>query len=439
MRAAIDADFNADSRALSVKLEIYFHGPTAPPLTITKDDYLIDATWLEESAADSSNPFGAVSSNEFSFRLFNKEGIFSPTNAYGPYFNLIKTGVLIIPYIKPEDLEEEVAWEKLGEYFVTDWAAAITGAFADVIANDIWQQIFNSPAPPYLIEPDVPFYIAMQNIYNLMGYAVEVSPVLNEMLTYSFIAGDPLNFTQEIATGALSFCTSNKAGKPIIAPYISTRPVRALLTDDTQIKVASVVPQSTAYDGVELTYSMPQIIEQEQLIDISDFEAPSGLFQLQNISFNTGPVWQVAYIGLQSTSAKVVNFVASPWNISLSINNSGSVGALTISAYGKIIGFTNITLTDNAANPIKVSSRYIQGYAYAQYYRNVLANVIADTVPVLTLSIRGNPLLAIGDIVQVQSLKYNLNYTGFIKRMVYRYDGSLSCEITLLNEAFLQV
>ena len=85
MRAATDADFNSRSRQIELKLDIYFDGMMTTPFTVSKSDYLIDAEWLEEISADSSNPLGVISSNELSFRLFNKDGIFSPTNTLSPH------------------------------------------------------------------------------------------------------------------------------------------------------------------------------------------------------------------------------------------------------------------------------------------------------------------------------------------------------------------
>lgn len=63
MRPLVDADFNAASREISMRLDIYLD---ETPLEVTKQNYLIDSSWLEEGSADSSNPFGAVSSNELS-------------------------------------------------------------------------------------------------------------------------------------------------------------------------------------------------------------------------------------------------------------------------------------------------------------------------------------------------------------------------------------
>ena len=51
MRVITDADFDNISRYLSLKLEIFFD---TVPLVVTKENYLIDASWLEEAGTDYS-------------------------------------------------------------------------------------------------------------------------------------------------------------------------------------------------------------------------------------------------------------------------------------------------------------------------------------------------------------------------------------------------
>lgn len=438
MRAAIDADFNADSRALSVKLEIYFDGP----LTVSKDDYLIDASWLEEGSAESTNPFGAVSSNELSFRLYNENGMFSPTNTSSPYFGKIKPGVLVVPFIRPEDTDEEVEWEKLGEYYVTGWDAAITGTYADITANDKWQDIFSSAAPNYPVERNVTHKQSFDNIFSLMGHEVLVSEGLNKLLLFSFIEGTPLNFIEEIATGAIAFCTCNKQGTPIIEPFIKDREVRAVLTDSNQIKTVMANQSITkAYDGVEFTYGIPQISEQDKLVDLQKLEVPVGISALNNIAFGKGPVWRLKYITVDSTlnEVKLAGCTSSPWLLNVLLDNTHTEpNIIGLSAYGTTLLFTDIVLADSVSKLLQVNSRYVQEAEYAQQYKAILEAFVNNAVPTLSLSIRGNPLLNIGDRVIVQSTKYQLNYDGVIQRLSYSYVGGLSCEMTLLNNALLQ-
>ena len=71
-------------------------------------------------------------------------------------------------------------------------------------------------------------------------------------------------------------------------------------------------------------------------------------------------------------------------------------------------------------------------------YKTVLNAFVNSTIPLLTVSVRGNPLLNIGDRISIQSTRYNLIFDGVIQRMKYAYNGSLSCEMTLLNNSIIQ-
>ena len=435
MRPLVDADFNAASREISMRLDIYLD---EIPLEVTKQNYLIDSSWLEEGSADSSNPFGAVSSNELSFRLYNDNGIFSPTNPSSPYFGKIRNGIKVIPYIKVEGTE----WEQLGEYFVTDWEAAITGTYADVITNDQWYQIFSSAAPNYPVTLSLPFNEMLYDVYDLMGHSIQVSEELTEILPVAFIEGTPLDFTQEILTGALAFCTCDKVGRLVILPFISNRPVRAVLTDADQIKVVNAKQSTTkTYEGVELTYVIPSYTEVSKVVELTDIEVAPGTTKILNIASSSTPVLKHTLVDIQSTLEKVslVTYTASSQLVSFEILNPSQVSvAASLSVYGIPVIFTDVVVSDNSTTLLKVKSSYIQTVEYAMKYRELLENVVNSPVPFLTLSIRGNPLLNIGDRVQVNSTNYNLFFDGVIQRMSYNYDGGLSCEMTLMNSSILE-
>lgn len=435
MRPLIDADFNATSREIFMRLDIYLD---EIPLEVTKENYLIDASWLEEGSADSSNPFGAVSSNEFSFRLYNENGLFSPTNTSSIYFGKIRNGLKIVPFIRAIDTD----WQQLGEYFVTDWSAAITGTYADVTANDKWYQIFNSIAPNYPVLLNIPFKSLLSEVYTMMGYEVEISDELIEILPVAFIEGTPLDFTQEILSGALAFCTCNKVGLPVIYPFSSSRNIRATITDSDQIKAVSVTQSTTkTYDGVELTYALPSYTESSKLVELTDLEVPAGYSNVLNVLSTSTPVLKHTLVSIQSTLEKIslVKYTASSQLLSFELFNPSEVTvAASLSMYGIPVIFTEVVLTDNGTSLLKFNSRYIQTATYASKYKELLGNVVDSTVPFLNLSVRGNPLLDIGDRIQVSSAKYNLFFDGIIQRMAYTYDGGLTCEMVLMNSAVLE-
>lgn len=434
MRAATDADFNNGGRYFDYKLDIYFD---STPLTVTKVDYLIDVDWLEEGSAESSNPFGVVSSNELSFRLFNKEGMFSPTNASGPYFGKIKSGILVVPSIKPLYDDDEVDWVMLGKFYVTGWGAQITGAYADITANDRWHQIFNNKLPNYPISIGKTY---SEFLTEVLGAEVNVDAALAEVLPYAFVEGTYKSFLQEVSAAALSYVTSNKQGDPVIGAFTGNAAQRAILTDADQIKTVSAKQSITrAYDGVELRYNTPQISAPEKLVEFTGLVLPVGQTSFENVTLTKGPLWNIAAIEVISPSDAVTleDFRATQWLANMSLNASAKTTA-SIALYGRVLNLIDLILTDEADRLLKVTNKYVQSNAYAEFYKGVINSFIASDIPTLALSVRGNPLLNIGDRVLVQSTKYNLSFDGIIQRMSYKYAGGLSCDMLLLNNDILQ-
>ena len=192
VRDATDEDFNAHSRCILLKLDIFFDGLQNEPLTVTRSDYLIDAELLEEAGAEDSNPLGAISANELSFSLYNDSGIFSPTNTNSPYYGKIKTNVPIIPYMKPElDEVTDVNWIKMGKYYVSDWNATVTGAAASITAEDKLQQVFLEPAPVIPVGLNKTQAAFFQEVFEALGYAAKISQSLNATILYNFTDGQP--------------------------------------------------------------------------------------------------------------------------------------------------------------------------------------------------------------------------------------------------------
>ena len=440
-RAATDADFNGQSRYLEVKLEIFFDGIGGTPLSITKADYLIDADWLEEGSAESSNPFGNVSSGELNFRLFNKNGMFSPTNTAGPYYGKIKTGTPVKLFIKPIYDNEEVEWTQLGKYYVTGWDAAVTGTYADIVANDEWYHIFSSPLPNYPVGLNKTYRTFLTEVLLAAGYVVDVDALLTTILPYAFVDGSTQEFLKAVTAAALAYVTCTKTGDPKIGAFIAPRLTRATLTDSDQIKSISAKQSIIkSYNGVELKYSVPQVGEPVKLIDLVNVPIINGPNELTNIAFNNGPLWQISSISLRADNDDITlnGFTATPWSITVRIDNNSPSLVTDMSVAGKILNLTDVVMADNVSKLLKVSSKYIQNQSYATYYNTILKAFVSNNTPLLSLSVRGNPLLNIGDKVIVHSDKYNVAFTGVIQRMAYKYAGSLSCEMVLLNMEVLQ-
>lgn len=443
IRDATDEDFNAHSRCILLKLDIFFDGLQNEPLTVTRSDYLIDAELLEEAGAEDNNPLGAISANELSFSLYNDNGIFNPTNPESPYYGKIKTNVPIIPYMKPDmDDGTEVNWIKMGVYYVSDWNATITGAAASITANDKLQQVFLEPAPVIPVGLNKTQEDFFQEVFDALGYAANISKDLNATLLYTFTEGEQKKFLQEMLQGAIAYCTCDKNGDIVIEPLDGNKPLRATLTDSDQI-ISVDAKQSIikTYGGVELTYVLPQLTEAVQLLQIKEANVPAGVFTHNKVAFSKGPAKTITnvYALTENKEVTIVDYVNSPWDITLVTKNESTQTTSDLAVYGIAVDFVQSILTDNALNVLKVTNRYVQTTDYAKQYKAMLEAFVNSDMPTLTLQVRGNPLLNIGDKIRVQSTNYNLDFTGILQRIKYNYVGSLSCEITLLNSEILEV
>ena len=442
-RDAVDQDFNTPSRQIVMRLDIFFDGLQSDPLIITKDNYLMDATLLEEIGAEDSNPLGTISANELSFSLYNSDGIFSPTNTNSPYYGKIKTNVLIIPYIRPETTDNtEVNWIKMGEYYVSNWNATVTGAAASITADDKLQQVFLEPAPVIPVGLNRTQAAFFQEVFDALGYAAKISQDLNATLLYTFTEGEQKKFLQEMLQGAIAYCLCDKNGDIIVEPLNGSKPLRATITDADQIiSVDATQSLIKSYGGVELTYVLPQLTEAVQLLQMKEVNIPPGVFTHNKVSFNRGPIKTITsmYTLTKGKEVAIIDYTSSPWDITFTTKNEGTQVLSDLVVYGVAVDFVQAILADSTTNVLKVKNRYIQNTEYAHKYKNILEAFVNSDMPTLTLQVRGNPLLNVGDKIRVQSERYNLDFTGVLQRINYKYAGSLSCEITLLNSSILEV
>ena len=442
MRVATDADFNSRSRHIDLKLDIYFDGPSATPLTVSKSDFLIDAEWLEEITADSSSPLGVVSSNELTFRLFNKDGMFSPTNVLSPYYGKIKAGIGIKLSVRPIDALEEVEWVLLGAYLTTGWDAQITGTYADITANDIWYYIFNTAMVDYPVTKDITYHTLLTEVFSLIGYPVTIDTALDTVLPYAFISKSTKSFIKDILSASLSFATCSKDGMPIIEAFVKPRTLRATLTDADQIKSMSVKQSITrAHDGVELSYVIPNLSELTNLVTVTNLTVPVGTTTVSGIEYQNSPVWDVLTVIVRDASGKVSlsNYQSTQDTISITVNNVGNTSIpINVYVYGQYIELASVILSDNGAAPLKISNKYIQSVEHANVVKSVMQKYNDQDIPTLTVPIRGNPLLSIGEKVNLSSAKYNVNFTGIIQRLSYKYNGSLDCVMSVINAAIFE-
>lgn len=438
-RLVTHEDYNQSSREILMKVDIYFNGKSNPPLTVLRGNYLVSGDILEESGAETANPLGAVSSNELTFSLYNEEGKFNPANTSSIYYGQIKLGLLVKPYFKIND-PDIIEWDPMGEFYVADWIATPSGIQAEVTAYDKLQSVFRQKTPIVKIEENQTFFDFFTRTFEALNCPAIISEDLTQELLFTYLEGPPLDFLQQMVHGSITYCNCDKQGQVRIKPFSNTEEAVVTFTDSDQI-MDIVIQQSVVktYDGVELTYYIPQVSEQTEILGISKLNTPTGTKEHEVMAFQKTPVKLVSSLSAtaKDSNIKVIDYTYSPSEITITTENLNNAIEASYSVSGIVISNIEAKLTDDVGSLLKIDNIYVQSVAQATQYKNILNAFTANPIPIVEMTIRGNPLLNIGDKITIQSNKYSLNYTGIILRAKYIYIGSLTCELTLLNSLIL--
>lgn len=441
-RDATEADYNAPSRSIELKFDVYFNGLSAAPLEITRENYLIDGDILEEACADSSNPFGEVSANEISFSLYNESGMFNPTNTDSPYSGRIRIGVPIKAYMRPSVAGADVNWDELGTYYVSDWTAAITSTSAYVTACDKMYDVFSLPQTKLRVSSDTSMHDLFVDFFKELGVEAEVDKQLVEELVYAYNIASNSKFLNELSVGAQSFVFCNRQGVPTVKYARGKQDVAYTLKDTDQIiSVSSKQSALLEYDGVEVIMNEPQQSAEVQILSIKDVVVPPGITKNDLVSFSEMPVVKLIKASSIGTGkVRLRDIKATSLDVTFeAVNEDTKDATCNIEMYGTCIETVSSTFASSGGNPLKVDNLYIQKRKYAEKFQRFLQAYITNNVPVLELTIRGNPKYQPGDKLHIVSEKYNLDYTGILLRQQFKYNGALSSTIKVFNSKILEV
>lgn len=430
MATSTDAMYNSDSRYIHAKYLIYF---TSVPLEVTKSDYLVSSSLLEESAKISDSPFGDVTSNEITLALYNDDGIFNPQNDKGQYYNKIKQGVKIEAFIRPDDVDE---WDKMGVFYVTEWTTDSSGMLANVTANDALYSILNGGVPSFPVYHNRSVQLFAEDFFSKFGKEVIVDPSISISIPYLYTSGYTSNkdLLTDIMNAALCSCFCNHDGDIVIKSRLSDDEQRAEITDNDQIVSATIRQSVTnSYDSVVVQCNTKQGSADETLLSISELEVLPGETIVDTTAFSNVPVLSVKSVGTTSTDTpvSVSSFSASASEFTCRLL-SDKRATVSVEVIGKYLETITSTVGEATNATLEVSNEFIQLKSTAQRVRSYGTSYVEANVPTLELTVRGNPKFQIGDKIHVNSSKYKLDYTGVLCKAEYTYEGSLSCNIMLM-------
>ena len=437
MSTSTDLMYNADSRYLHVMYKIYFSSINI--LEVTKANYLVSSSGLEESYKASDSPFGDVTSNEISFTIFNDNGIFNPSNTSSPYYGLIKKGIKVEAFIRPNEVTE---WDPLGVYYVTEWYTNSSGMTADVTANDSLYNVINGSVPPMPVYRNIPFVDFADEYFSYFGLSAIIDESLkSEIIPFIYTSEHSNNkaFLTDLMEGLLADCFCDHDGNIRILSKVSKRTVRATITDNDQI-ISVMVKQSitTNYDSVVVTYNKCQESIEQSLVELAALALTPGINSTGKLIMSKHPVLSIKSLKtVGSSSAKVTSFSATAKDFTGSVQSTDTT-SVSLDVIGTVLDTVSITVGDSGDAPLSIESEFIQDEVRANAVLDYAKDYVDANMPILEVTVRGNPKLQLGDMIRVSSSKYKTDYIGIINKISYEYSGSLSSKITLIDASDLE-
>lgn len=440
MRPSIEADYNAESRQIEFKIEIYFNGVSALPLVVTRDDYLIDCNLLEELCSDSDIFIGSPSANEFSFTLYSEKGLFNPINTTGTYYGKIKIGLPLKVYCRPI-IKEGLEWDLLGTYYVSNWSTDITGITADISALDKMSDYLAIDTFFVPIKKDITYMQFIQEVFTILFLPLTILGNLVGRLSYAYIGTTFKQFLNNFLISTLSFLYLDRLEVPTLQTLQYKKDSVKEVTDSNQIfSIKAKQSIITNYDGITVTGHQPQISDIKNVLSFKNLELmPDSIMEFFGQKLSTNLLLALAYSRIQGPAeAKLGNVSVDEGLLSFYVQNTASHKiSATIDFMGYVLENNAFTVSTDGVNLLKVDNPYIQTEELSLYIQALLEKFIALTVPYLELTIRGNAHYHIGDIIHVKSVKQNIDFTGWLIRQEFVYDGGLKVNVKLLSTKIL--
>lgn len=442
--AALKAAINAPCRYVKVKVDIYFDGLDADPVTLDNDN-VVDLELLEENATESDTPLGAVSSNELTLTLLNTNSRFTISNTSSPYYGKVLPQVCVKPYLEVEISEGIFEEITLGVYRTGNWSAPMESLEAAVTCHDRLYDIGNLDVPLLSVVFNTTIYDMFEILLQSVGLTSEDYIIDDYLKRMKIPCGWFIKDKVKAALQALCLCacctvSCNRANKIVVHSNFSVSASCATMDDEVQIFTANC-PQdySRVYSEVKLKYTYPVIETSKELISLSQVIVPKGGITLSNIMLNSGPAATITTIALKGAkNTKLVDYTLGAWGITLILSNSQDEETIDIQVNGCTVASNeaeyycnNPKLYKQIGSKLLTLETYLkQDLNFAEEYGNLILQLVSDPTAQISLTVRSNPLLELIDCFTVDDPTDKLNSVDVLPtRFKLSFEGGLSGEV----------
>lgn len=474
MKAPEEA-YNAKSRRIEWKLDIFFNGATQDPVSVVRDNFLISAEVLEEAMSSSNTPWGNVSANELTASIRNEGDIFNPTNTSGIYYNKIKSGLKINVYIRPavsdrddiarqEELEayahsflaehthEEIRhmghtdleydWDPFGVFYVADWVTKAGGLTAEITAYDRISDVLGAAKAKMKVLRDVTKSDFIQNFFDIVGVPVVIDSAFSDVLPFGYHIETNKDFLNNVSAGMNAFIFCDHYGR-VLARYMRhVLPTAHTITDNDQIvSISAQQGIMMDYDGIQLYWKVPQLSSSVEILSVRNLVIPVDKLEVVSQVFSKQPVADVLYAKLTiANKAQVIWHQATSIDLDYKVTNNDHVKfSSTLSFFGRVVETADTVVSGTGNNLLKLDNIYVQTQEQFNSMKRFLNAWISGIPPLIEITVRGNPQFEIGQKIHVESERFNTVFDGVVVRQKLHYDGGMSGTLTLMNSRILEV
>lgn len=436
------ANFEKLSRMTKVKADIYFD---AQPLSVTRDNYMIDISILEEaSAVAASKPLGEPSVNEMVLTLLNSNNMFNPENNSSAYYGKIGRNLMIVVSYTEGEFSED--WLPFGTFYVTNWKVPTGGVAVTVIARDRIQNYIKQPMKYMELRRNETYKSFIERGFAAMGIPeVYVDEALTGIVNYAYGTNETFGaWLKKVTEASLAFCFVDRLNRiQVVAATKSAVSVGDI--SESTILLSATLDQDIVktYTDLKVTYHMPFVGNEDSFLTENDLVITDGINELDYV--NGSLIMDVTNVSITGHDKLDIDSLSyTPWTVSLVAIATGS-GVGTLDIRGRVVETNTAALTyeleatDEIPNVMDINNEFIQSAEVAALVGSVMSRLLVCKSLLIELSTRGNPLLQLNDIVTIVNPKHSIESDAKIIRADYMYNGALSCKYTVMNADALEV
>lgn len=401
---------------------------------------LRDFEVLEDLAIDDSNATGQINSNLLSLLIDDRYGWFASASTASPFMSMVEPNLKVKVYTGLFVDDDTIEYIPLGTFYTTEWKPSSSSLQVSFTAYDRLRSIMEAPTPMYPVIQDATIQDMIRKLFILLGLVegidFEIEPTVNAPIKAGWFPGNTVGEVLDVFAEAGNLQINvNRYDKIIVKNFgLDTTP--ALVLTDTDLLLDTANPQifRNVFTSVDVNYYTPIVGEVQEVWGLEEVTLSAGeSITYSNIEFRAGPVTEIAYVDIKnSLQVSVTSLVSGSNSATFTIKNTSN-SAVTISV--RVLGYI-LQLTPEKVNVEKdsmwgnkvytVENQLIQNSSYASSYANRVLNFLGDNHREMNANWRVNPLVNIGDTVEIINPSDKVLPTlARVSSLTTRYAGSL--------------